>query len=752
MKRSEEGESRTRRAGRGGRRRLAALLLAAASTATAQSDVELDQVFDLSLEELGELLIVTASRSSERVRDAPATVIVLTRDELLRRGYRELSEIYNDLPGMDLSRPYGDTYFRNQWRGLRKSIGTPYLLLLDGAVMNHLYFNQEEVIATLPMSSIEQVEVVYGPASAVYGANAFVGVINVITRPAPAQDGHRLSGRLTAGSFDTRIADLHYQYRRGDWRLSLATRFDDGDLDRSRASSYEWTREHYLQDRRLWGAFADDPDRGGRYSSPHENRAVDLRLGHGETEFALQYFTLNTHFGTVYPGDRVQMLSYWAEPDLAAHVRHNHGLGDRGAGTLLLRYRESGLDNLSDTLEAFEVPDPLSGRPQRVVNYSFWAAETSSLALYEDVEFKLDERWTLLVGLKHERKDLQKAYRINFGPNLLPEAIDTIADYPDPPRPTGDSIPRNRIDTIDSGLYAMARWRSEDSWGFGESHSLLAGVRFDHNSEYGTARTLRGGYVLSRGAWTAKLLYGEGFNEPAPRELYGGWRGSGSNPTLDPETARTLEASLGYQNERYSLLLSAYRLDSERNIVTFSGGAMNLGDRAIRGLDLHFNARLPFGATPWSLWGYYSYIDAEESRPAPSGVLVSGPVGDTAPHKLHVGLTWPIDARFSATLRGRYVDSRRTVPSNPIGRVPSYTTFDLNLLYRDWPRRGIGWSLAVHNLADRSYFHPGLREANAGTAPGVFAADGRWIGSGGYYNSLLPQDGRGVFASLLIEF
>lgn len=732
---------------------LAAALLAPVAATRAQSaDEDYDALFEMSLEELSQVTITTASRRPERVARAPATVIVLSRDDLRRRGYRELSEIYNDLPGMDLSRPYGDTYFRNQWRGLRKTIGTPYLLMLDGVILNHLYFNQDEVIATLPLSNVEQVEVVYGPASVVYGPNAFVGVINVITRSSLAEDGQRFSGRLTAGSFDSRIADLHYRYRRGDWQLSLAARADDGDLDRSRADSYEWTRERYLQDRSLWGAFADDPDRGGEYSSPHANRAVDLRLMHDRTELGLQYFSLNTHFGTVYPGDRVQMLSYWAEPDLSIHLRQPQQFSDQLSGSLLLRYRESGLDNLSDTLETYFVTDPDSGLARRVVNYSFWAAENSSWSLFQDLQWKIDERWTLLAGFKHERKDLQKAYRILFGPDLPPEQIVNIGDYPDPDRPTSDLIPRNRIDTRDSALYTQIQLDDSNWWGWDEQHSLLAGVRFDHNSEYGTARTLRGGYVLARERWTFKLLYGEAFNEPAPRELYGGWRGSGSNPTLDPETAHTIEASLGYTHSHYNLLLSAYRLRSEDNIVTFSGGARNLGDRAIRGLDLHLQTRLPLGPRPWSLWAYYSWTDAEESRPLPDASLVRGEVGDTAPHKAYLGLTIPHSERFSSTLRGRFVDARRTVPTNPVREVASYTSFDLNLQYLDWPVPGLSWSLAVLNLTDRSYFHPGLREANAGTTPGFRDAAGDWQGSLGYYNSLLPQDGRGLFLSLNYEF
>lgn len=133
------------------------------------------ELFELSLDELAKVMVTSASRKAERLIDTPATVIVLNQDDFRQRGYRELSEMFDDLPGMDISRPYGDTWFQNQWRGIRKSISVPYLLLLDGLPLNHLYFNQAEIISALPMNQIQQVEVVYGPAAVVYGANAFVG-------------------------------------------------------------------------------------------------------------------------------------------------------------------------------------------------------------------------------------------------------------------------------------------------------------------------------------------------------------------------------------------------------------------------------------------------------------------------------------------------------------------------------------------------------------------------------------------------
>jgi outer membrane cobalamin receptor len=94
--------------------------------------------------------VVSASNTSEKLAEAPATVIVITRDDLAKRGYTELSQVLDDLPGMQVVRPYGATYLKNYWRGFRNTIGDPFLLLLDGVVLNHLYFNTADVLVTLP--------------------------------------------------------------------------------------------------------------------------------------------------------------------------------------------------------------------------------------------------------------------------------------------------------------------------------------------------------------------------------------------------------------------------------------------------------------------------------------------------------------------------------------------------------------------------------------------------------------------------
>lgn len=726
------------------RRRRPALgmaLLLAAGSANAQTPD--GSILDLSLDELVDMVVVSASRSPERLSEAPATVIVVTREDLLARGYRDLSEIYDDLPGMDLSRAFGDTYFRNQWRGLRKSISVPYLLLLDGQPLNHLYFNQDEIIAALPMSGIERVEVVYGPSAVIYGANAFVGVVNVVTALPDGRDGLRWRSRVSAGSFGRRIADLHVAWRHGDHSLRLGLRQDEGDLDPDARGTLPALSDAYYGDRRLWGAFADGRF-GGDYASPHRHHALDLRWQWRDWTILVQRFELSSGYGNVYAGDTVQNDGLWREPEQALAISHRGAFGEwRGETTL--RWRSSSVADDSYFVEAYAVPLP-SGGTQRVVDFSYWGSDNRSLALSHDGEWTLSPRWSLMGGLRLERKDLQKAYRINFGPAIAPSDLDDLRDYPFPPRADFDTLPANRIDTRQWGSYVQLRRAQDGLWWDDDRHALTVGLRHDAFSAFDGATTVRGGYVINRGAWTAKLLYGESFNEPAPRELYGGWRGSGSDPRLAPESGATRELNLAWQGDQLAAWASAWALHTSNDIVTVRGGATNLGGRQSRGIDLGLRA-LPRGGHH-EFWAYHSWIRAHEDRVDDDGDLGRSPVGDTAERKTYAGWTWRPGPAWSSTLRARRVSARETVPTNPVRRVGGHATIDWHLRWRFAPEHGISVALGAFNLTDRRYAHPGLREAAAGTTPGGFGPDGQWRGSPDFFNSLLPQPGRALQLTL----
>lgn len=713
---------------------LAGLLLAA--PAAGQQKTALDE---MSLEQLLSVTVVSASNAKEKLAEAPATVVVITRDDVTQRGYTDLSQLLDDLPGMQPVRPYGATYTKNYWRGYRNTIGDPYLLLLDGIVLNHLYFDTADVLTTLPLSNVERVEVVYGPASSIYGPNAFMGVINVITHGGETRAGTSFRGTLSIGSSAARIADVTAEYRRDDWWVRATARFDDGELDGSHADLYEYTRERYYADRRLWGGFLDSANLGGSFLSAHRNRAADLRVGLGGLEGGVTYQLLRSGYGTEYAGDEAQTNGVWSRPDLSAFLRFQKKLSPAVSSSTLLRYRSSGVSNDSYFVESFAGADA-AGRPVQLARLTYWQALNSSWSLIQDFEGRLSPTLGLNAGFKYEQKDLQKAYDIAAGPAVPVTELDA-SRYPYPTPPVDSTVNQNRTITADVGGYVQGKWRPRGP------HQLNLGVRLDRNSKYGAATTVRAGYVGDFGAWGAKALYGEAFQEPNPRLLYGGWTGSGSDPNLDPERSRTVEVSGTYKSKALSGLVSAYLVRNRDTIVNTASGARNLGDREVIGADVHLQALLR-APVPLRLWGYYSHLF--RAREESAGGM--GEIGDLAEDRLLLGVTATPLPSLNATLRGRAVSRQTTVATNPVGEVPGYVTLDLTVVGSDLLVPGLGLTLAVTNLLDRRYAQPGVRDANAGTEPGSFDASGAWHGSAGFYSSLLPQPGRNVTLSMRLEF
>src|SRR5262245_16884281 len=86
-------------------------------------------LYELSLEELLSVDVTTASNKIEKLSKAPATIIVITEEEINERGYFELYDVLNDLPGFDLSRAFGDDNYYAYVRGYRKTTSDQMLLM-----------------------------------------------------------------------------------------------------------------------------------------------------------------------------------------------------------------------------------------------------------------------------------------------------------------------------------------------------------------------------------------------------------------------------------------------------------------------------------------------------------------------------------------------------------------------------------------------------------------------------------------------
>lgn len=157
----------------------------------------------LSLEELMQVSITGAAKYRQSESEAPATVTVIKREEIKKYGYRTLADLLRAVPSLYIT--YDRNYSYLGVRGLNRpgDYGTRILVLIDGHRLNDSLYDQALFGNEFPLDIdlIDRVEVIRGPGSSLYGANALLAVINVITIDGKKLNGLEVAG--SAGSFET---------------------------------------------------------------------------------------------------------------------------------------------------------------------------------------------------------------------------------------------------------------------------------------------------------------------------------------------------------------------------------------------------------------------------------------------------------------------------------------------------------------------------------------------------------------------
>ncbi|SCB75891.1 outer membrane receptor for ferrienterochelin and colicins [Kosakonia oryzendophytica] len=145
--------------------------------------------------ESGETLVVTASASEQNLKDAPASISVITQQDLQRKPVQNLKDVLKEVPGVQLTNE-GDNRKGVSLRGLDSSYT---LILIDGKRVNSrnaVFRHNDFDLNWIPVEAIERIEVVRGPMSSLYGSDALGGVVNIITK----KIGQSWTGSVTADS------------------------------------------------------------------------------------------------------------------------------------------------------------------------------------------------------------------------------------------------------------------------------------------------------------------------------------------------------------------------------------------------------------------------------------------------------------------------------------------------------------------------------------------------------------------------
>lgn len=617
------------------------------------------EIDGLPLEALLDVEVSSPSRFPQASRDAPAMVTVVTREQIRDHGWTTLADLLDAVPGLFVATDRSYRYLGVRGFLQPADYNTKVLLLVDGIPVNDGLYEQAYLGSEfiLDMSMVDHVEFVPGPGSSVYGSNAILGVINVVTASARKLAGPRVA--LSAGSHEMRGGLVSYGAADAGHELLVAagamrSKGEDvflppaGDTAFGRADGVDGERAKRALLKYDWSEFS----LLGLYS--------DRRKGYPTAGWGTTFGDRRAAFR-----DRMLLLALSREGEVAPGIN------------LLTRVSLGASEFFGDYPYDDEAPPTLN----RDEGFSrWWGAEIQGT----DVRF---DRHTLIYGLEY-RHDYRLAQK-NF------DAAPRV-DYLD-----------DRRDTSHVGLYAQDEWHV-DTW------RINAGLRVDHYGTFGTAVSPRVALIqrLDR-ATTVKYLFGSAFRAPNAYELYyhDGPTTMKANPDLRPERVRTFELGLEHATGNGWMLSGSLFRNRIRDLIAqeadpADGNLLvyrNQGRVTVNGMVLAARHEWD-GGTRLAASTSWQQVSHDEAFGRPVGMprLIA-----------KLDLTVPLAGGWRATVEERYLGRRLTR-----GGDTGATAFS-NLALVDTPPwlRGGQVSLRVDNLFDRRMVDPASDEYAHETLP-----------------------------------
>lgn len=260
---------------------LVAIMYFSISQAIAADDVD---YFSMSPAELAQTRITIATGTPKPVFQSAAATSIVTAEQIKSMGATELHEVLETVPGVHAG--------LNNYsvRGIRNATNSELLMMVNGTRTNTPSRGSAVAHFELPLEAVERVEVIRGPGSALYGADAFAGVINIITKKAKDINGTRLGVR--AGDANTQSGWGQYSTQWAGWDIATSLQYQhtDGDPDRIIKADAQTIVD------KVFGTHASHAP--GKYDNHYSNLDAHLNLQrkHWDIDF-WSFSTLNAGTG-----------------------------------------------------------------------------------------------------------------------------------------------------------------------------------------------------------------------------------------------------------------------------------------------------------------------------------------------------------------------------------------------------------------------------------------------------------------------
>ena len=199
---------------------------------------DVQQLLSLSLEELMDIKVSTAAGYFQTVTEAPSTITVITAQQISDRGYNQLEDALRDMPGIDMIHINGYAPTLIYFRGMYGAENLRALFMIDGIAENNILGTNDMAGPAYSLHNIERIEIIWGPVSALYGSNAFGGVINMITKKGGDMNG--LHAEAGFGTFNTSLQNVRMGMKTTsyEWSVSGSLYSTDGPRFTNRDPQY----------------------------------------------------------------------------------------------------------------------------------------------------------------------------------------------------------------------------------------------------------------------------------------------------------------------------------------------------------------------------------------------------------------------------------------------------------------------------------------------------------------------------------
>lgn len=634
------------------------------SSANSQTETNL---FDLSFDELLNVTVDLATKTDETIQSVPSSITLFSKQQIQELAINNAYDIINFVPGFQVTR--GDwvgAVPKEHARGVFLDNGY-ILVMINGQRLNEISFGKASVYTPyIPAGIVERIEFIRGPGSALYGSNAFLGVMNVITE----RNNNQMA--LTFGS-------------NGLWQIStsLSTGIVNEvelnlnfSLDRAQGHDYDIPVNHKVSD-------------------PLKSIFIEMGLDYKNINLSMRYNKVNL--------DEFMNLSGYSEQNEHqsknnyASINYEWYRDDTSSLDTKLLFSEHHISSSGVILPASSgiVKDDFLVGP-------FWTTKDLNFNLDHQVNFKTD--FSLTSGIEIKRAKQSKA---GVNTSHLDKVNGVIIPSDDfyLGGPTEIS-PFNDFNSLKQSINADAIY-SQLKWQANSYINIFAGARFDNVKGIDSKLSPRLAFVYQSGTGhSLKLQYGESFRTPVTNELYSNDEVTSGNPQLTSEFVKTTELVWQFNNQYMSSEIVFFNNDLRdfvNKVVTPLASSEftfeNNINKKIQGIESALN------------WQLTKEIDMGMTATA----LLNNPINESFKRFASTYLSYKHDKwslNVNAIIRGKLSGQTAT---NQTFKNSSYSIFSASLLYNISDSSSI--SVKVNNILDKHYMTFDPRVPN-GEIPG----------------------------------